>query len=97
MSSLLNERRLPVNPVNPVWPGVVQSGLMWPGMVQCGPVWSSVAWCGPVRNISLDSTRRNVSKSVHNYNKADYDIIIECFFNIDWEEMLSNIDLNTVE
>ena len=26
-------------------------------------------------NISLDSTRRNVSKSVHNYNKADYDII----------------------
>ena len=47
-------------------------------------------------NISLDSTRRNVPKSEHNYNKADYDIINECFFNIDWEEMFSNIDINTM-
>ena len=48
-------------------------------------------------NISLDSTRRNNLKSVHIYNKADYDIINECFFNIDWEEMFSNIYINTVE
>ena len=47
-------------------------------------------------NISLDSTRRNVSTSVHNYNKADYYIINECFFNIDWKEMFSNIDINTM-
>ena len=47
-------------------------------------------------NISLDSTRRNVFESMHNYNKADYDIINECFFNIDWEEMFSNIDINTM-
>ena len=33
-------------------------------------------------------------KFVHNYNKADYDIINECFFNIDWEEMFTNIDTN---
>ena len=36
-------------------------------------------------NILLDSTSRNVSKSVHNYNKADYNIINEYFFNIDSE------------
>ena len=47
-------------------------------------------------NISLDSTRRSVSKFVHNYNKANYDIINECFFNIDCEEMFSNIDINTM-
>ena len=47
-------------------------------------------------NISLDSKRRNVSKSVHNNNKADYDIINECFFNIDWEKMYSNININTM-
>ena len=40
-------------------------------------------------DISLDSTRRNVSKSVHNYNKADYGTINEYFFNIDWEEILA--------
>ena len=33
-------------------------------------------------NIQLDSTRRNVPKSVHNYNKADYDIINECFYRL---------------
>ena len=47
-------------------------------------------------NIPLDSTRRNVSKSVHNYNKADYDIINECFFNIVWEEMFSNFDIHAM-
>ena len=33
---------------------------------------------------------------MHNNNKVDYDIINECFFNIDWEEMYSNIDINTM-
>ena len=45
-------------------------------------------------NISLDTTRRNVSKSGNNYNKSYYDIINECFFNI--EEMFTNIDINTM-
>ena len=33
---------------------------------------------------------------MHNYNKADYDIINECFFNIDWDEMFTNLDINTM-
>ena len=46
-------------------------------------------------DISLDSARRNVSKFVHNYNKADY-ITNECFLNIDWEKFFTNIGTNAM-
>ena len=47
-------------------------------------------------DISIDLTRRNVLKFVHNYNKADYDMIYEHLFNKDWEEMFTDIDVNTM-
>ena len=40
--------------------------------------------------------QENVSKFVHNYNEADYDMINEHFFYIDWEEMFTDIDINTM-
>ena len=36
-------------------------------------------------------------KFVHNYNKADYDMINEHSFKIDWEEMFTDIDINPLD
>ena len=33
---------------------------------------------------------------MHNYSKADYDIINDYFFYIDWVKMFTNIDTNTM-